>query len=116
MMALLAMVLTLLLAQETVPADSGSREQGTWPAYERYMAGDSLSYEEELGLARQLAFANRWDAAVEIYTALLTHNPNDSDVRLGRGLVYAWQGRYEEATSDLTRVTHQTPGYADAWM
>ncbi|MCH7858878.1 MAG: YaiO family outer membrane beta-barrel protein [Candidatus Marinimicrobia bacterium] len=116
MMALLAMVLTLLVAQETAPADSGSREQGAWPAYERYMAGDSLSYEEELGLARQLAFDNRWDAAVEIYTALLTHNPNDSDVRLGRGLVYAWQGRYEEATSDLTRVTHQTPGYADAWM
>lgn len=116
MMALLAVMASLLLAQEMAPADSGNQERKLLQAYERYVAGDSLLYDEELGLARQLAFSNRWDEAVGIYTALLTQNPNDSDVRLGRGLVYAWQGRYEDATSDLTRVTRQTPGYADAWM
>ncbi len=116
MMALLAVMASLLLAQEMAPPDSVSGEGELLQAYERYVAGDSLSREEELGLARQLAIANRWDEAVEIYTDLLTHNPDDPDVRLGRGLVYAWQGRYEAAVADLTAVTGQVPDYADAWM
>ncbi|UCD38782.1 MAG: YaiO family outer membrane beta-barrel protein [Fidelibacterota bacterium] len=85
-------------------------------AYQRYLAGDSLTYEEKFDLARSLANTNRWPEAIEFYTRLITDYPQDPDLFLGRGLVYAWEGRFPEAEADFAVVTEQVPGYIDAWM
>jgi YaiO family outer membrane protein len=104
----------LLLAQNEVGTDSISK---ALPAiYEEFTSGDSLSYNDLFTLAQQLAHSNFWEEAIEVCSALLINNPDDPDARLGRGLVYAWQGRFEEAVDDLANVTERYPSYSDAWM
>ena len=41
--------------------------------------------------------------------------PDDADALLGRGRVYAWEKRFDEATKDLRILTEKFPNYADAW-
>lgn len=86
------------------------------PSYYKFIAGESQSYDETFALAQQLARSDFWDQAIEVYTALISANPTDPDALLGRGLVYAWQGRFEEAVRDLVSVTEQYPAYGEAWM
>lgn len=53
--------------------------------------------------------------AAEAYSKLIESHPNDPDHWLGRGLVYARQGQWHEATHDLEKAVSLAPGYADAW-
>ena len=53
--------------------------------------------------------------AAEAYSKLIKSYPNDPDHWLGRGLVYARQGLWHEATTDLEKAVSLAPGYADAW-
>jgi YaiO family outer membrane protein len=104
----------LLLAQHEVGTDTSVL---VLPGrYENFRSGDSLSYEELFTLAQQLARSNFHDQAIEVYTALIAANPDDPDALLGRGLVYAWQGRFDESVEDLVSVTVQYPAYGEAWM
>lgn len=73
------------------------------------------SYEAKYKLARVLSFTNRRGDAIRLYTELLATRPANSDLLLGRGRTYAWEGRWAEAEADLTAVTAQSPGYGDAW-
>lgn len=86
------------------------------PEYYSFITGELVSYDEKFSLAQQLARSDFREQAIEVYTALIADNPADPDALLGRGLVYAWQGRYEEAVHDLEFVTVQYPAYGDAWM
>ncbi|MFC1484429.1 YaiO family outer membrane beta-barrel protein [Candidatus Neomarinimicrobiota bacterium] len=104
----------LLLAQHEVGLDSTTSVLPD--IYSNFSSGDSLSYEELFTLAQQLAHSDFHDQAIEVYTALIAANPADPDALLGRGLVYAWQGRFEEAVLDLSSVTEQYPAYGEAWM
>lgn len=115
MTPLVLIILPVFYGQEAVVADSAA-DAAAVQAYQRFLSGDSRSYDENLGLAQQLAHTNHWTEAVEVYTALLSEYTDDPDSRLGRGLVYAWQGRFEEAETDLIKVTQKAPTYADAWM
>jgi YaiO family outer membrane protein len=104
----------LLLAQHEVGTDTSTN---VLPGiYEKFSRGDSLSYDVLFTLAQQLARSDFRNQAIEVYTALIAANPADPDALLGRGLVYAWQGRFEESVRDLLSVTEQYPTYGDAWM
>ena len=115
MTPLVLMILPFFFGQAAVVADSAAGAAAI-QAYQRYLSGDSRSYDEKLDLARQLAHSNHWQEAVELYTIFLTEYPDDPDILLGRGLVYAWEDRYAEGEADLLAVTRQVPAYADAWM
>jgi YaiO family outer membrane protein len=73
------------------------------------------SYDAKYKLARVLSFTNRRDDAIRLYSELLSTRPTNSDLLLGRGRTYAWEGRWKEAEADLTAVTTQSPDYGDAW-
>ena len=73
------------------------------------------SYDEQFRQARDAAVGGRRAEAIELYTRLLKRSPGNSDVLLGRGRVYAWEGRWTEAEADLQTATKRSPRYADAW-
>lgn len=115
MTPILLVFFPLLLFQETAATDTVSGEAALH-AYQRFLSGDSLTYEEKFSLARQLAHDNQWKEAIDFYTVLLNDYPDDPDLLLGRGLVFSWEGRFTEAEADLGTVTQGFPNYADAWM
>ncbi len=104
----------LILAQEMT--DTSVVQDSLLESYQRYVSGIAYTYEETASLARTLAYSELWEEAVEVYTSLLSEYPDDPDLQLGRGLVYSWQGRYEEAEGDLKRITQEYPEYSEAWM
>ncbi|MEE9465144.1 MAG: hypothetical protein V3W14_06185, partial [Candidatus Neomarinimicrobiota bacterium] len=67
---LLAALLPLMIIQDSSSGDStnnlipaginASRADTLLPAYEQYLAGQELSYEVRLNLARQLAHGSHW--------------------------------------------------------
>jgi YaiO family outer membrane protein len=75
----------------------------------------SASFDEQFDAARQLARDGKREEAVAAFTALLARSPNNSDVLLARGRLYAWMDRWDEAEADLTAATRASPRYADAW-
>lgn len=114
MTPILLVFFPLLLFQETAATDTGA-DEAALHVDQRYLSGDSLTYEEKFSLARQLAHANQWKEAIDYYTILLNDYPNNPDLLLGRGLVYSWEGRFTHAEADLGTVTQGFPSYADAW-
>jgi YaiO family outer membrane protein len=56
---------------------------------------------------------NRAQALV-VLDRLLVKDPSDSDVRVLRGIVLSWEGRYEEARTDLEAVLALHKDYSDA--
>lgn len=78
-------------------------------------AAPPASFEQRFEAARQLAFNGQREQAIAAYSALLLESPDNSDVLLGRGRVYAWEDRWAEAEADLRAATTRAPQYADAW-
>ncbi|UCH62873.1 MAG: YaiO family outer membrane beta-barrel protein [Fidelibacterota bacterium] len=115
MTSLVLMILPIFYGQGGSVADSAAGAAAVQES-QHYLSGDSRSYDEKLDLARQLAHSNRRQEAIELYTIFLTEYPDDPDLLLGRGLVYAWEGQYAEGEADLLAVTRHVPTYADAWM
>jgi len=76
---------------------------------------DPQSNEAKFGLARALSYSDHRDEAIRLYTELLTMRPDNSDLLLARGMIYAWDGRWNEAEADITAVTTRFPDYGDAW-
>jgi YaiO family outer membrane protein len=101
-------------------AANQARDRSDYPAaiahYRLALAADPQSYEAKFQLARLLSYsAQRREEALRLYTELLATRPTNSDVLLGRGRTYAWEGRWRESEADLTAVTSRLPDYADAW-
>jgi len=103
---------------ELTAADE-ARDRGDYAAaighYRVVLAADPQSYEAKFQLARLLAYSRQREEAIRLYTELLSTRPNNSDLLLGRGRAYAWEGRWSESEADLTTVTAQFPDYGDAW-
>jgi YaiO family outer membrane protein len=78
-------------------------------------AAKAGSFDDDFAAARKLAFSGDRAAAIAAYTDLLARSPDNTDVLLGRGRVYAWLGRWPEAEHDLRAVLAINADYADAW-
>lgn len=76
---------------------------------------EARSFDEEYEAARSLANNGNRTEAISAYTALLNSHPGNTDVLLGRGIVYARVGMWKESESDLLEVTERSPEYLDAW-
>ena len=95
----------------SAPRDTLSSRQN-----EVILNGDTLfSYENEFNHAKDLAKNQQYEQAIETYSLLLEKFPNDLDIMIARGRVYAWDHQYEKAESDFTFVTELRPDYGDAW-
>ncbi len=64
--------------------------------------------------ARSLATNKQRPEAVELLTKHLSEHPRDVDARLLLGSILSWEGRYNEARSELGRVLEGSPDYTDA--
>ena len=65
--------------------------------------------------ARELANNHQYQQALEVYNEFIKENPDNLDILLARGRVYAWMGNYKKAETDLLSVTQRNPDYGDAW-
>lgn len=71
------------------------------------------SFDDAYARARALANDGQPDLALAAYDALLARSPGNVDVLLGRGIVYARLGRWQEAERDLRAAAAAAPTYAD---
>jgi YaiO family outer membrane protein len=75
----------------------------------------TLSFDDAYARARALANDGQPDLALAAYDALLARSPGNVDVLLGRGIVYARLGRWQDAERDLRAAAAASPAYADVW-
>ena len=73
------------------------------------------SFDDQYAKARALANGGQPELALAAYSALLTRSPGNADVLLGRGIVFARLGRWNEAVADLSAAAGASPDYADVW-
>ncbi len=73
------------------------------------------SFDDQYARARALANDGQPELALAAYSALLTRSPGNADVLLGRGVVHARLGHWNEAEADLSAAAKASPGYADVW-
>jgi YaiO family outer membrane protein len=73
------------------------------------------SFDDAYARARALANDGQPGLALAAYDALLARSPGNVDVLLGRGIVYARLGRWQEAERDLRAAATAAPTYADVW-
>jgi YaiO family outer membrane protein len=73
------------------------------------------SFDDQYAQARSLANGGQPEMALAAYSALLARSPGNTDVLLGRGIVYSRLGRWMEAEADLSAAAKASPDYADVW-
>ncbi|WP_371766327.1 YaiO family outer membrane beta-barrel protein [Massilia sp.] len=73
------------------------------------------TFDDAYARARALANDGQPELALAAYDALLARSPGNVDVLLGRGIVYARLGRWQEAERDLRAAATASPTYADVW-
>lgn len=106
-------------ADAELAAGNAARDRGAYPVaighYRLALAADPQSYAAKFQLARLLSFSGQRAEAIRLYTELLSTRPTNTDLLLGRGRTYAWEGRWSESEVDLRAVTSLSPQYGDAW-
>ena len=111
-------LLALTLAVAMTDGDA-AMSKGDYPAAAQYYRVEADShpeaFEAKFKLARALSFSGHRAEAIRLYTELLAKSPENADVLLARGRIYAWEDRWSEAEKDLLTVTSQHPDYGDAW-
>lgn len=78
-------------------------------------AAAAPTFDDAYASARALANAGQPDLALSAYDALLARSPGNVDVLLGRGIVHARLGRWQESERDLRAAAAASPAYADVW-
>lgn len=76
--------------------------------------GYSAETQDKVAAARDLAFHGQRAEALQLLDRRLAERASDSDARVLRGIILSWEGRYDEARSDLEAVLAAHPGHSDA--
>jgi len=79
-------------------------------------AASTASFDDAYAHARELANGGQPELALAAYDALLARSPGNVDVLLGRGIVHARLGHWQEAERDLRAAAAASPAYADVWL
>jgi phosphoglycerol transferase MdoB-like AlkP superfamily enzyme len=74
-----------------------------------------MNYDDVFFVARDSAFAKRYEKARLLCDYILNEFPNYADVRTLKGRTYAWQGLYDEAEESFLTVIKRTPFYEDSY-
>jgi len=75
---------------------------------------DTTDLDELYKQARTLAYNKEYAASRKILNAILDAKSDYYDVRTFLGRTYAWEGLYNEARSEFSRVLIEKPDFADA--
>ena len=78
-------------------------------------AASSVSFDDAYARARDLANGGQPELALAAFDGLLARSPDNVDVLLGRGIVHARLGHWQEAERDLRAAATTAPTYADVW-
>jgi YaiO family outer membrane protein len=78
-------------------------------------AASTASFDDAYARARDLANSGQPELALAAYDALLARSPDNVDVLLGRGIVQARLGHWQEAERDLRAAAAASSAYADVW-
>lgn len=70
--------------------------------------------ESAIDEARRMIREGNRSAATAALTRRLAEQPADTDALTLRGIVFSWEGRYEEARADLGAVLARNRSHADA--
>lgn len=79
-------------------------------------APDEADLREALGTAVKLQRRGQFEQAEEIYTAVLTLQPDEPNALNFLGVMRHQQGRVDEALHYIARSIQQQPGEAGAWL
>jgi YaiO family outer membrane protein len=77
-------------------------------------ASPAFSQDDLLARARAQAASGHRPEAIAMLRDRVQAEPRDVDARLLLGLVLSWDGQYDDARTELTRVIDQAPAYKDA--
>jgi hypothetical protein len=77
---------------------------------------NSVSFDDRYENARFLANSGKRIEAIEAYSKLLEESPGNTDVLLGRGLVYSREGMWDDSEKDFLSAIDRSPGYIDVWI
>jgi tetratricopeptide (TPR) repeat protein len=70
--------------------------------------------QDVLAQARGMATSGHRLEAIKLLQDRLSASPDDLDARTLVGIIYSWEGRYDDARRELRRVLSDRPGYYDA--
>jgi len=77
-------------------------------------APSSLWAQTEVEQARELATTGHRDEAIRLLEERLTRIPTDSDARTLLGTIFSWEGRYDDARTQLEMVLAENRTHGDA--
>jgi YaiO family outer membrane protein len=78
------------------------------------VTGPALAQEDVIAQARAMSAEGRRADGLALLESHLKDSPGDIDARLTYGLLLSWEGKYDEARTELRRVLAVAPDYADA--
>lgn len=70
--------------------------------------------QDPISTARALATSGHRAEALDVLTRRLAEKRTDSDARVLRGIIFSWEGKYDEARRDLELVLAEHHDYTDA--
>jgi YaiO family outer membrane protein len=76
--------------------------------------GSAQKTDSLFNIARQLAFNGRYDTAILVLDKVCSQEPRNTDFRLFRGRVYAWNHDYKNSENDILNVLSQQPRNREA--
>ncbi|MFQ6678477.1 MAG: YaiO family outer membrane beta-barrel protein [Fidelibacterota bacterium] len=107
--------ISLLSIQSGYSLELFSPDTSTSKQSKPTLTDKKLPYSARILQAQELANNKQYGQALDVYNQLIIETPDDLDVLLARGRVYAWNRQYEEAEGDFLAVIQQRPDYGDAW-
>jgi predicted Zn-dependent protease len=84
--------------------------------YRATLADDPTNLEANIGVGNLMFDSNKWDQAIEHYTAALDKDPTNADVRVDRAIAYHTIGQNDKALVEMKRVTKEKPNHKNAWL
>lgn len=75
----------------------------------------SKAEEDPFMVAREIAFKKQYDEALLLCNYIIKDSPNHFDCRTLKGRIYAWNGDFENAETELKAVIDRSPRYKDAY-
>jgi tetratricopeptide (TPR) repeat protein len=76
----------------------------------------NLNFDQIFIVARDLAFKKEYQKSRLLCDYILNEVPNYSEVRTLKGRMFAWEGKYDKAESELLDAIKRTPFEADAYL
>jgi phosphoglycerol transferase MdoB-like AlkP superfamily enzyme len=71
--------------------------------------------EDPFMVAREVAFKKQYNEALLLCNYIIKDSPNHFDCRTLKGRIYAWNGDFENAETELKAIIDRSPRYKDAY-